>query len=179
MATTIKETEDIPAAYPATPSGLSTGAAALDADMIWQRIEAYTAHRWTARAVVWIVEECGNWEPPLTPATVSTVEVWLDDADWSVVTPSASPLGGFNLPGDGPYKITSTVGSGSVPSAVNEAFKRLAEYMADKGTGPSGATAASHNVGPVSISHDRSASWLARAMQNSGAGDLLRNYRRA
>ena len=46
-------------------SALSTAAAALDADMIWQRIEAYIAHRWTERDVTWIVEGPGEWHPPL------------------------------------------------------------------------------------------------------------------
>lgn len=178
MATTIKEVEAIPASYPATPSGLSAGAAALDADMIWQRIESHIAYRWTARSVIWTVSECGEWEPPLTPATVATVEVWLDDAIWIVVTPVASPLGGYDLPSDGPYKITATVGSGTVPSAVNEAFKRLAEYMAND-PGRAGATSEQTNVGPITIQHQRAATWMAKAMQNSGAADLLRSYRRA
>ncbi len=60
MSTTLKETEAIAAAYPATPAGLSTAAAALDPDVIWQRIESYIAHRWTARSVVWTVGEAAN-----------------------------------------------------------------------------------------------------------------------
>ena len=177
MATTIKQTEAIPASYPTTPTGLSVAAAALDPDMIWQRIESYIAHRWTARSVVWIVEGCGEWNPPLAPATVSATEEWIDLA-WAAITPDASALGGYVLDGDGPYRFTASVGSGTVPAAVDQAFTRLAEYMADSSPGPKGATSASHDVGSISISHDRSATWLARAMHNSGAADLLRNYRR-
>jgi hypothetical protein len=51
MATTIRQTEGVPGDYPVAPSGLSTAAAALDAQMIWQRIEAYVAHRWHEREV--------------------------------------------------------------------------------------------------------------------------------
>ena len=71
----IEQVEVIPATYPAV-TGLSVAAAALDPAMIWQRIEDYIAYRWTARAVVWTVEGPGEWEPPLTPSTVSAVEVW-------------------------------------------------------------------------------------------------------
>ncbi|WP_037471600.1 hypothetical protein [Sinorhizobium fredii] len=181
MATTIKQTEAIPASYPATPSGLSTAAQALDPDMIWQRIEAYIAYRWTSRNAAWIVEGCGEWNPPLTPATVSTVEVWEDYA-WTETTLDPSPLGGYFLPGDGPYRFTATVGGGSpaptVPEAVNEAFRRLAEYMAaDRGT--AGVTREQTSVGSITVATSRSSSWMAQAMQNSGAGDLLRPYRRA
>lgn len=175
MATTIKQAEAVPATYPDAPSGLSTAAAALDADMIWQRIEAYIAHRWTERAVVWTVEGCGEWVPPLTPATISTVESWQSEA-WEAVTLSASPLGGYCLPG-GTYRFTGTVGSGDVPSAVLEAFRRLAEYMAGS-KGKPGASSESLSAGSISLSHRRSPAWMAQAMQNSGAGDLLRSYRR-
>ena len=64
MATTIKQTEAVPEAYPDVPDDSSTAAAALDADMMWQRIEAYIAHRWTERDVTWVVEGPGDWHPP-------------------------------------------------------------------------------------------------------------------
>ena len=53
MIDLIKQFEAVPADYPDAPAGLSTAAAALDAAMIWARIEAYTSHRWTVREVVW------------------------------------------------------------------------------------------------------------------------------
>lgn len=179
MAATIRQVEAIPSAYPATPSGLSTAAAALDATVIWQRIEAYIAWRWTERDVEWIVEGCGEWHPPLTPATIATVEIWRSGA-WEDTAIAASPLG-YCLPG-GTFRFKGTVGGGSpapvVPTAVNEAFRRLAEYMAaDVGT--AGARSESIRIGDISESIRRSPSWMAEAMSNSGAGDLLRNYRRA
>lgn len=177
-AITISQTEAAPAAYPATPSGLSTAAAALDADMIWQRIETYIAHRWTSRAVTWIVEGCGEWKPPLTPATIATVEVWESDA-WATEALDPSPLGGYVLAGDGPYRFAGTVGAGTVPAAVDEAFRRLAEYMAAANRGAPGTTRERITAGSITVDKTRSASWAGEAMNNSGAADLLRPYRRA
>ena len=181
MAVTISQTEAIPAAYPDAPSGLSIeAAAALDAAVIWQRLESYVAHRWTVRGVVWTVEGEGEWTPPLTPATIETVEVWESYA-WTTTTLNPSPLGGFELPGDGPYRFTGTVGDASpndVPAAVLEAFRRLAEYSAEVDPMP-GTARYEIKLGELSETIDRSPTWMARAMQNSGAGDLLRAYRRA
>ncbi|MER9150802.1 hypothetical protein NKI30_19470 [Mesorhizobium opportunistum] len=177
MATTIKQTEGAPASYPAAPSGLSTAAAALDANMIWQRIEAYTAWRFTSRSIEWIAEGCGEWHPPLAPATITTTEIWQDNA-WTTATLDPSPTGGYMLPGDGPFRFTGTVGGGTVPAAVNEAFRRLAEYMAASKRGSPGTTREKVVAGSVMVDKSRSASWAAEAMANSGAGDLLRNFRR-
>ncbi|WP_054301957.1 hypothetical protein [Gemmobacter sp. LW-1] len=184
MAVTIKQAEAIPATYPDSPEGLSADAAALDAAMIWQRIEAWIAHRWTARAVVWTVEGPGEWVPPLTPATVQTVEAWQADA-WVEVFPPPSPLGGYVLACDVPYRITATVGSGTPPAAVLEAFRRLAEYMAEDvkpsmRMGRAGVSSMSYSIGSaIDVKFDRNPAWMARALVNSGAGDLLRPYRRA
>jgi hypothetical protein len=175
MTTTLKQTEAAPADYPDAPTNLSTAAAALDANMIWQRLEAYTAYRWTVRDVVWTVEGPGEWHPPLTPATIATVEIWADGA-WSNITPDASPLGGYWLPGCGPYRFTGTAGGGTVPANVNEAFRRLAEYFTAK-PGKAGARSEDIGAGSIRIAYSRDPAWMANAMQNSGAGDLLRNYR--
>ena len=184
MACTLKQVEAIPATYPAIPSGMSAAAAALDPAMIWQRIESYVSHRWTARAVVWTVEGPGEWGPPLSPATITTVESWSWTA-WVAVTLTASPLGGYVLPGDGPYRFSGTVGAGTVPAAVSGAFRRLAEYSAEIGDNSMTAghpSHTSHSVqigGAINESFARPITWAARAMINSGAADLLRPYRRA
>ena len=107
-ALTIKQTEGVPSAYPAAPDGLSGAAAALSADMLWQRIEAYVAHRWTARSVEWLVEGPGDWTAPLAPASIATVEVWSAVGAWESVTLDASPFGGYFLPAYGPYRFTAT-----------------------------------------------------------------------
>ncbi|MBT8474846.1 MAG: hypothetical protein KJO78_05175 [Alphaproteobacteria bacterium] len=177
MAEILKRTEATPAAYPAVPSGLSVKAAALDSDMVWQRIESFIAHRWTDRQVVWTVEGPGCFEPDLTPATITAMDLWQSDA-WQPVALVASPLGGQVLPGEGPYRFTADVGSGAVPAAVSEAFKRLAEYMAPGEEHP-GASSYSVQIPAIHLEETRSAAWLAKALQLSGAADLLRPYRRA
>jgi hypothetical protein len=176
LGTTIKQTESAPASYPAKPIGLSAAAAALDAAMIWQRIEGYTAHRYTPRAIVWVVEGCGSWTPPLMPATIETFEQWIGGA-WEEAVLSASPLGGYCLPSRAMYRFSGSVGGGAVPAIVSEAYRRLAEYLAS-------ATSAAHpGVRQSAIegigSHTYDATAVARAMERSGAGDLLRTYRRA
>lgn len=184
MALTIKQTELLPDDYPTIPGNvvLSAAAAVLDPAMIWQRIEGYIAHRWTERAVVWIVEGCGEWVPPLAPATITTIEIWSAGASqWETITPpDQAPLGGYWLPATGPYRFTATVGDDDAPLPANalEAFRRMAEYVAacpDK----HGATREELRIGEISQSFNRAASWMANAMQNSGAADLLRNYRSA
>jgi hypothetical protein len=181
MTTTLRQSEAVPASYPDAPAGLSTAAAALDPKFIWHRIESYIAYRWTERAVTWTVEGMGWWVPPLTPATITTTEVWRGGV-WEDAELSPAPLGGYCLPGCGPYRFTATVGGGSpapeVPAAVSEAFRRLAEYMAAE-TGNPGASSEAITIGEISTNIRRSASWMASALQNSGAADLLRPYRRA
>ena len=176
MAETLKQDEAVPASYPATPTGLSTAAAAINASVIWSRIEAHISTRWTSRAVVWTVEGPGEWVPLLTPATIASIDKWTGTA-WETNAPDASPLGGYQLACE-TYRFTGTAGSGTVPEAVKEAFRRLAEYMAAE-TGTAGATSEKQDVGPITVEQSRNAAWMARAMINSGAADLLRPYRRA
>jgi hypothetical protein len=177
MIDLIKQFEAVPAAYPDAPVGLSDEAAALDASMIWARIESYTAHRWTPREVVWTLLGDGGdqWHPPLTPIVSREAHYWGDQ--WEGLTLLDGPLG-VCLPFGGTYKITAQVGAGDVPAAVSEAFRRLAEYMADD-PGRVGTTSFTDKIGPLEESVNRAPTWLARAMQYSGAGDLLRPYRRA
>lgn len=177
MTDLLQEAEATPASYPATPSGLSTPAAALDAEMIWERIEAYTRTRYTAREVVWTVEggEGENWTPPLSPVTSRVAHFWGDQ--WEGLTLADGPVG-ICLPFDGVYRITAQVGAGDPPALVSEAFRRLAEYMADD-TDRAGVSSYSVNMGgAIQESYQRSAAHAARALQNSGAADLLRPYRR-
>jgi hypothetical protein len=178
MIDVIKQFEDVPVAYPVAPAGLSTEAAALDASMIWARIEDYIAHRFTEREVVWtlIGNNGDQFNPRLTPVASSVAHIWTGEA-WEAVTLLDGPFG-LCLPSDGTYKITAQVGAGGVPAAVSEAFRRLAEYMADD-PGRVGTTSFTDKIGPLEESVNRAPTWLARAMQYSGAGDLLRPYRRA
>jgi len=176
----VEQIEAVPAAYPMAEPMLTPEAAAkiakVDGAVIWSRIEAYTAHRWTPREVVWIVEGPGCFEPTLTPATISLVEVWQDDA-WTETTLAPSPRGGHVLPTCGNYRFTATVGAGPVPAPVVEAFRRLAEYLQTDDR--AGIEQVTIDLGGISETTRRPVNWMARAMQLSGAGDLLRPYRRA
>lgn len=178
MIDLIKQFEAVPASYPAAPSSLSAGAAALDAAMIWARIEAYTAHRFTVREVVWTLIGNGGdqFHPRLVPVVSSEAHIWTGEA-WEGVTLLNGPFG-LCLPCDGTYRITAQVGGGDVPAPVSEAFRRLAEYLADD-PGTAGASSTSVSIGPIEERLDRNPAWVAKAIQNSGAGDLLRNYRKA
>lgn len=181
-AETITQFEEIPAAYPVAPDGLSEKAGALNAAIIWQRIEAYIAHRFTARQVTWLVEGKGHWGFPLAPATLENAEKWDGEA-WVAVTLAQGPYG-YCLDDAGPYRIVGDVGGGEVPEALQEAYKRLAEYLASGQAdnillGRPGVSSHTGKVGDLEESYDRNPAWLARAMQYSGAADLLRNYRRA
>ena len=151
--------------------------AAVPSAMIWQRIEAHVAHRWTPREVVWIVRGPGEWTPRLTPATVTAQEVW-DGSAWIAASLSASPLGGYELAGEGPYRLTATVGGGDVPEAVQEAFRRLHEYARGIAESWRNETAIYRSDGGQTGSQ-AVASWAGKAIQLSGAADLLRPYRRA
>ena len=174
-ATTLQQTETTPDDYPEVE--VSTAAEPF-LPAAWTRIETYTAVRTSERDVSWIVEGCGEWVPPLKPATIATVEIWEADA-WAAVTLRPSHLGGYVLPGDGPYRFSGTAGDddADVPADLAEAVRRLAEFMA----------AASESSHPGLRSETVPDIWTgeydnratARALQDSGAADLLRNYRRA
>jgi hypothetical protein len=177
MLETIKQVESVPAAYPLRASGLSSPADALEPATVWARIEAYTAHRFTPRQVVWTLEGSGDWSPPLTPATVTAVERWNGEA-WEPYPLQIGPYG-YSAGAEGQYRVTADVGGGTVPAPVLEAYRRLAEYLADE---PDRAGVSQYSVnmgGTISESYSRNAAWIARAMDNSGAADLLRPYRRA
>lgn len=172
MSTTIDQVEGPPESYPSISPAVSAA--------VWQRLESYVAYRWSPRAVIWTVEGPGEFVPPLAPAVVSKIEIWTDGA-WLDITanaPDASPRGGYWLTGCGPYKFTASVGDGmTLPAIVAEAAQRLAAYMAAK-PGTAGVRSERIEAGSISISRTRSESWMAAAIQNSGAADLLRSYRR-
>jgi hypothetical protein len=241
MAETLKQIEGIPETYPNVQPFVHRAErldqdAVLKPELIWQRIEGYTAYRFTARQVVWIVEGEGQWVPPLSPANITASEVW-ENGGWVETTPPVSPLGGFDLPGDGPYRITAIVGDGTrrltyhvannaswrapndaaelvsiekhtdgawisdsitsqpngsfdlsggsyritmdvpglqVPECVQEAFRRLHEYS--RGIAEQFRNDASYRKdGEIEVVNN----WAGKALQVSGAADLLRPYRRA
>jgi hypothetical protein len=176
-AATISQVESPPGSYPAVPTGLSTAAAALPPEMVWSRIEAYTVFRYTARPVVWVAQGEGDWRPNLTPATISLVERWSNNAWITETTLLPSALGGYELLAD-TYRFTASVGSGTPPQSFLEAFRRLSEYMASD-TDIAGASSFKLDLGGGALvsEYQRNPAWQAKALIQSGAADLLRAYR--
>jgi len=177
MAVTVDVKESFPSEYPAAPDGLSTAAAGL-LTVAWQRIESYIAHRFTPREVAFYCQGPGEWHPKLEPFTLTKAEIWCKGV-WEEITPPDTPLGGYWLASFGPWKFSGRVGDddADVPAIVNEAVKRLTEYLASD---PGQAGASSERVDITDIesrSVSRSPSWMAKALQNSGAADLLRGFR--
>lgn len=149
---------------------------------IWLRLESYISRRWTARQASWIVKGPGEFRAHLSPLSGVTVDLWDDITfTWSSVICEPSPLSGFYLPRCATYRITGTLGGGTVPAAVIEAYKRLAAYSAELEASnmPPGVTSHSVEIGDgLDENFERPSNWIARAMINSGAGDLLRAFRR-
>lgn len=144
---------------------------AFDEAVIWQRIEAWCGHRWGARAVTWVVRGAGEWIPPLTPYSVDQAYKW-NGATWEQTTLAYSAVGLWLEGCD--YKIEATVGDANdSPAAVDEAAQRLAEFYAAHSADDAGVT----SITDGDYSRTINASAMARAMQYSGAADLLRPYR--
>lgn len=200
MAETMRTIEAIPESWPVIPETAliqvqdSNGqpVAIGDQSWVWQRIESYCAHRWTPREVTWLVQGDGIWTPPLWPATITKVEHW--SSDWAARVVDISPWGGIVLRGDA-HRITAIVGADNpAPPAVIKAAARLTNYLMQQ-IDPQdpdlwatsmrwivtpemkdGETAPGHKT---QESYTRPADYIAKALQYSGAADLLRPYRRA
>ncbi|MEM9705161.1 MAG: hypothetical protein AAF850_03695 [Pseudomonadota bacterium] len=195
MATTVRIEEAAVETYPeaATFEGPLSGVGEKLLRTAWERIESYITQRWTSRACTFVVKGSGDWEPPRHPFTATTIEIWADDV-WEPVTVPVSPLGGFILRDEGPYRFVGTVGDGSTPPrAVMEAVFRLAEYFGAAHSIPADQRVATRtsvaehaddygvipgNLVPTTEREFANPTFLARALQNSGAADLLRPYRR-
>ena len=175
MAWTGKITEGSPDGYPYVTGGPSDPAMQA---VVWQRIEAWISYRWRARSVVFIAEGPGAWVSPLEPTTISTTEIWEGSA-WHSAELEATPLGGLYLPNPGPFRLTGTAGSAATPpEAVQEAVRRLWAFLERSGEFPCGVTREEMDSPGFRHMTERPASWAARALQYSGAADLLRPYRR-
>ena len=164
-----------------------------DLSWAWQRIEAYCAHRWTPREVIWLVQGNGDWSPPLTPTTVTKVETW-QRGEWQEVAIEPHPFGRITLNGDA-HRITATVGEANpAPAAVVKAASRLVNYLVQQidahdpdlwATSMSWVRVPEMKEGEAvpdhktNESYTRRADYIAKALQYSGAADLLRPYRRA
>ena len=171
---------------------LSEKAQLLNQEIVWRRMESFVSYRWHSRSVEWLVEGMGDWEPPLEPATISGVEVWNGEG-WTSVNLSPSPFGGVQIPDDLTYRIIATVGTSSLADLtddVKEAFRRLANYVSAQGlvnltregasilglTKASIETKVGESMNRIEIEQNLRSN--ARALEFSGAGDLLRKYRK-
>lgn len=156
----------------------------LDAGVLWRRLEQYTSWRSTKRACEWILEGAGSWKPNLFPASIVSVQIWNPAVDgWSSVLDDvpASPIGSMWLHNAGPYRVLGEVGDSDqvLPPPIVEAFRRLAEYWIGERSSYAGSSHEVQSVGPIRSEHYRDPAWLGKAMQNSGAADLLRSFRKA
>lgn len=178
MIDILKQFEDMPASYPSVTPFNRLGSiddvqdAPVSDAQVWQRIESYIAYRWTPREVIWtLLGNAGDqFHARLAPMVSFEVHFWRDQ--WEAVTLESGPLG-LILPYDGTYRITAQVGGGDVPEAVEEAYKRLHEYT--RGINDSFKNETAFIGGDDGIVRG----WTGRALQLSGAADLLRPYRRA
>ncbi len=168
----LRRQKETPPTYPVIPD-TPTG---VDADAVWQRIEQWIAYRWPVREVEWIVMGNGEFQPPLAECDIIQVER-SEGAGWAVVSdPIYSPLG-VVLTG-AYHRVTANVGSDDdPPAAVAEAFRRLAQYLAD--VNKPGLSSHTATVGDLSEHRTMNAAAAARAIHYSGAGDLLRPWRHA
>jgi len=175
MIEILSEQEQEPSSYPGQPSDLSTEAAELDTETLWKRIESFIRYRWNERTVTWIVQGPGVFHPRLQPFTLDSSEVW-QDGEWVETTLDPAPLG-FTLD-TATYRITGTVGTAdSVPSDLEEAYRRLAEYLADGLYFGRVATSGNDDFGDASERFKRPEAWHGKALYLSGAADLLRRWR--
>ncbi|WBQ11434.1 hypothetical protein L2D01_06540 [Hyphomonadaceae bacterium ML37] len=174
--------EGRPDTYPAKPSGLSSAADAYPAAFIWHMLERRIAWRWASRSAEVILEGGpGPFELPLRPAEITLTEAWNGES-WEAVTLATAPRGGVYLSSRAPYRITFTAGDTETPPDIMlEAYRRLAEYLGEVENEPVPAGAYSHSIDLGGVKEStRFDPWRrARALDMSGAGDLLRIYRKA
>ncbi|MEL6767579.1 MAG: hypothetical protein AAFP17_10395 [Pseudomonadota bacterium] len=183
-ATTLIVAEGEPAAWPDPPGDLSAEAVGIPQAVVWGRIEDWTRVRWGERNASFTVEAEGDacWRAPLEPFTPSATLQWdHEDETYLPVTLRGTPTGGLRLPA-GFYQLDGLVGfSDAPPERVLEAYRRLAEFLAEAVRDPSKVGVSAHTIdigGAISESSTRPASWLAKSIHLSGAADLLRPWRR-
>lgn len=147
-------------------------------ESLWRRIEQYIVWRWGERSVSWTLRGEGFFVPPLKPVTVTAVERFNIEGDWVAYTHRPTPFG-VRLGSCGFYKITGTAGtSGNPPEDVLEAFTRMKDYLAAvQGVEHVGATSVAEALPGVSLTVNRPAQSMARALEYSGAADILKAYR--
>ena len=170
MNLNLQQIEGLPESYPEVGGGIVSA----DAAVAWQRVERYIKVRFMPREIVWMVQGDTEqvWFPPVGPVTAIAGE-FADGAMPFTLMPCGT---GYRLP-NALVKLTATVGAGPIPLSVTNAVSRLAHYCAADVPVPGGVRSYSLNVGDMSESMTLAPDRLAKAMQDSGAADLLRSYR--
>jgi hypothetical protein len=160
------------------PGGVSPEAAAVEPAVIWLRIEQWVAWRWSPRQVAWTLKGPGCWSPRLAPFSLEQAERW-DGTGWASTELDPAPIG-YEL-GEGTFRVSGIAGDDAdLPEEAIESYRRLAEYWASPRDHRPGSSSETINIGgDLSQTIDRPPGWLAKAMSNSGAADLLRRFRRA
>lgn len=140
------------------------------AEATWLRFEAWCRkYRWGVREVVWTAQGAGDFRPPILPATLTKSEYWTGTA-WAQEDPKPEPWG-YCWP-QGVWRLTYQVGAETAREDVLEAARRYEDYLAEV-QGMAGAS--SIRDGDYAVTRSQNA--VARALELSGAADLLREYR--
>ena len=141
--------------------------------------------RWGERSVEWTVHGAGLFVPPLKPVAITTVSRFNDygapgqePGAWIPRSLRRTPFG-VRIDSPGFYKVQGTAGDAqSAPPDVLEAYTRMADYLASlKAEGSIGAASFTDSVPGVTRTVHRSAQAMARALEYSGAADILKAYR--
>jgi len=145
-------------------------------ESLWRRIEQYIVWRWGERPVEWLIRGPGLFLPPLKPVNVTAIDRY-SAGQWLPQGQIPTPFGVDTPPGY--YRIRGVAGKNETPPAdVLEAYTRMAEYTTSvKEDGRVGAMSVSDSVGGVTLTVRRSVQAMARALEYSGAADLLKAYR--
>ncbi|MEM6438548.1 MAG: hypothetical protein AAF763_02460 [Pseudomonadota bacterium] len=147
---------------------------AVEMAAVWRRIEAWVSWRGPARSAAFTLEGPGEWRPPLHPFALLQAFRWdATSRIWMETTLPAAPLG-YELD-DGRWLVTGTAGNDDapVPAEIYEAAQRLEEYM----RGIANKNKDSFAYTELYQSR-RAARYAARALELSGAADLLRPWRK-
>jgi len=157
----IESETEISTTYPDAPN---------DDPVIWDRLEAFCNFRWSETVMEFVVNPpCEiQWQPPYEPFTVDLVngEAATPD-DFGAVTLREKS------------KVRATIGGATPSATVLKAYERLADYMAATDDAPGGTSRYSVTIGDLSESWSRHPDYMARAIHNSGAADLLRKFKKA
>ena len=161
----IESENEISITYPPAPEGVTDTVPAV----IWSIMENYVATRWSTSEAEFVVYSDGRcaWRPPFVPFSIETVDG----------EPASLNAFGEVMLEPGRHRIVCQIGGKAVTADVEEAYRRLAAYMADPDTRKG------YSRYSVNIGGDLSESWSrarnSSAIGNSGAAELLRKYRKA